>query len=79
MHQYVWSEFLVRGKEIGQWPWKKKFGENSRRTRICFGEELDEALCINYQPGMLAEIEDALNEERDRAVAEQFFSEGCAT
>ncbi len=48
-------------------------------TRICFGEELDEALCINYQPGMLAEIEDALNEERDRSVAEQFFSEGCAT
>ena len=36
----------------------------------CFGVELDEALCINYYPGKLAEIEDAVNEERDRAIAD---------
>jgi hypothetical protein len=43
----------------------------------CFGVELDEALCINYYPGKLAEMEDAVNEERDNAIAEQFFSGGC--
>ncbi len=48
-------------------------------TRICFGEELDESKCINYQPGMLAEIEDAVIEEREKIFAEEFFSGGCAT
>ena len=43
----------------------------------CFGVELDEAQCINYYPGKLAEIEDALNEEHDNAFAEQFFCGGC--
>jgi hypothetical protein len=43
----------------------------------CFGVELDEALCINYYPGKLAEIEDAVNEERDRAIADEFFCSGC--
>lgn len=43
----------------------------------CFGLELDEGLCIDYHPGKLAEIEDALNEERDSAVADQFFCGGC--
>ncbi len=45
----------------------------------CFGVELDEALCINYYPGKLAEIEDAVNEERDRAIADEFFCSGCGT
>jgi hypothetical protein len=45
----------------------------------CFGVELDEAQCINYYPGKLAEIEDALNEEHDKAFAEQFFCDGCGT
>lgn len=45
----------------------------------CFGVELDEALCINYYPGKLAEIEDALNEERDRAISDEFFCSGCGT
>ena len=44
----------------------------------CYGAELDEALCINYYPGKLAEIEDALNEERDRIFAEEFLF-GCGT
>jgi hypothetical protein len=43
----------------------------------CFGVELDEALCINYYPGKLAEMEDAVNEERDKAIADQLFSGGC--
>jgi len=43
----------------------------------CFGVELDDALCINYYPGKLAEIEDAMNEERDSAIAHQFFCGGC--
>ncbi len=43
----------------------------------CFGLELDEGLCIDYHPGKLAEIEDALNEERDNAIADQFFWGGC--
>jgi hypothetical protein len=48
-------------------------------TGECFGVELDEAQCINYYPGKLAEIEDALNEERESAFAEQFFFGGCGT
>jgi hypothetical protein len=43
----------------------------------CFGVELDQAQCINYYPGKLAEIEDAVIEERDRDFAEQFFGSGC--
>jgi hypothetical protein len=27
----------------------------------------------------LAEIEDAVNEERDRAIADEFFCSGCGT
>jgi hypothetical protein len=33
----------------------------------------DEEICINYRPGMLAQIEDELNAERDRVFAEEFF------
>ena len=46
-------------------------------TGECFGVELDEAQCINYYPGKLAEIEDAVNEERDSAIADQLFLGGC--
>jgi len=35
--------------------------------------ELDEEGCVNYEPGMLAQIEDELNAERDRIFAEEFF------
>ena len=35
--------------------------------------ELDEEGCVNYEPGMLAEIEDKLNAERDRIFAQEFF------
>jgi len=35
--------------------------------------ELDEEGCVNYEPGMLAEIEDELNAERDRIFAQEFF------
>ena len=35
--------------------------------------QLDEEGCVNYEPGMLAQIEDQLNAERDRIFAEEFF------
>jgi len=35
--------------------------------------ESDEGGCVNYEPGMLAQIEDELNAERDRIFAEEFF------
>jgi len=35
--------------------------------------ELDEEGCVNYEPGMLAQIEDELNAERDRVFVEEFF------
>jgi hypothetical protein len=54
-----------------------KIQEEFVGTGECFGVELDEAQCINYYPGKLAEIEDALNEERDRAIADEFFCSGC--
>ena len=40
--------------------------------------ESDEEGCVNYEPGMLAQIEDELNAERDRIFAEEFFC-GCAS
>ena len=33
----------------------------------------NEETCMNYRPGMLAQIEDELNAERDRVFAEDFF------
>ena len=36
----------------------------------------DEEVCMIYQPGMLAQIEDELNAERDRVFEEEFFF-GC--
>ncbi len=33
----------------------------------------DEEGCVNYEPGMMAANEDELNEECDRAFAEEFF------
>ncbi|MGO9122384.1 MAG: hypothetical protein ACLQPD_32820 [Desulfomonilaceae bacterium] len=35
--------------------------------------ESDEEGCVSYEPGMLAQIEDELNAERDRIFAEEFF------
>ena len=35
--------------------------------------ELDDEGCANYEPGMLAQIEDQLNAERDRIFAQEFF------
>ncbi len=34
----------------------------------------NEEICMNYRPGMLAQIEDELNAERDRVFQEKFFS-----
>ena len=36
----------------------------------------NEEISINYTPGMLAQIEDELNAERDRVFQEEFFF-GC--
>lgn len=36
----------------------------------------NEEICMNYSPGMLAQIEDELNAERDRVFQEEFFF-GC--
>ncbi len=36
----------------------------------------DEKICMNYQPGTLAQFEDELNAERDRVFEEEFFF-GC--
>lgn len=36
----------------------------------------NEEICMNYRPGMLAQIEDELNAERDRVFQEEFFF-GC--
>ena len=33
----------------------------------------DEEIWMDYRPGMLAQIEDELNVERDRVFAEDFF------
>ena len=36
----------------------------------------NEEICMNYTPGMLAQMEDDLNAERDRVFQEEFFF-GC--
>ncbi len=36
--------------------------------------DLDEEGCVYYEPGMLAQIEDQLNAERDRIFAEEFLT-----
>jgi hypothetical protein len=41
-----------------------------------FPVESNEEISINYSPGMLAQIEDELNAERDRVFQEEFFF-GC--
>ena len=43
--------------------------ESDERLLVKSGEES----CVNYEPGMLAQIEDELNEERDRVFANEFF------
>jgi len=53
-----------------------EFQEESVERAECFGVDLDEHLCMNYYPGKLAEIEDALNEERERIFAQEFLF-GC--
>ena len=53
-----------------------EFQEEYSESAECFGVELDEGLCIDYHPGKLAEIEDALNEERERLFAREFLF-GC--
>jgi hypothetical protein len=55
-----------------------EFREESFEGPECFGVGLDEGLCINYHPGKLAEIEDALNEERERIFAQEFLF-GCGS
>ncbi len=37
------------------------------------GVESGEEGWVNYEPGMLAQMEDELNAERDRVFAEEFF------
>jgi len=41
-----------------------------------FSAEQEEAECINYYPGLLADLEDELNEARDREFERLFFC-GC--
>jgi hypothetical protein len=54
----------------------EEFTEEFSERGECYGAELDEGLCINYHPGLLAEIEDEVNEERERAVFNSCFC-GC--
>ncbi len=57
---------------------ESEFREESVEGPDCYGVELDQGLCINYYPGKLAEIEDALNEERERLLAQEFLF-GCGS
>jgi hypothetical protein len=57
---------------------ESEFQEETFKGSECFGLELDEGLCIDYHPGKLAEIEDALNEERERIFAQEFLF-GCGS
>jgi hypothetical protein len=42
------------------------------------GSEQEGQDCVNYYPGMLADIEEELGEARDRAFEEEFFcGSGC--
>jgi hypothetical protein len=48
------------------------------RSDVFLGDERfpvapNEEICMNYRPGMLAQMEDELNAERDRVFQEEFF------
>ena len=49
--------------------------ENSECLVFC-GSEQEGRDCVNYYPGMLADIEEELNEAREREFERQFFC-GC--
>jgi hypothetical protein len=56
---------------------QKRFQSDNFPGDAGFPVASDEEMCTNYEPGMLAQIEDELSAERDRVFEEEFFF-GCA-
>ncbi|MGC8603714.1 MAG: hypothetical protein ACP5VS_08515 [Desulfomonilaceae bacterium] len=57
----------------------KNYDANKQEIGNCLvfcGSELEGQDCINYYPGMLAEIEEKLAEAREKAFQEELFC-GC--
>ncbi len=72
LHPYSCNKVLD-GKGDRKMATQERFQAESIGSDEILHVESDEEGCVNYDPGMLAQIEDELNAERDRIFAEEFF------
>jgi hypothetical protein len=72
LHLYSCSK-VIDGKGYRKMAIQERFQIESVGSDEILRVESDEEGFVNYEPGMLAQIEDDLNAERDRIFAEEFF------